>query len=300
MYMISADIEGSGDFDCLEMVLRSFLMLPLLKQVPSRWEHNHCVVIRLLESAGCDSAFVVGRTFSWPSFRNLLRFQWVFPEQLDGNRMKAFDELAAFFRGQMLEVNELAPNELTRVMIKCIRHERYAFHPQSTDAKTRGRKVVYYIDLLCRFGANLKYDINDGLGILHVLFSESWSAVGSDHVKQLARILIHHGADVWARVRNDHGRTPTLVVGCSVTDLVAAQDADDNTLTNYRGHMEDWFDVLRGCGLDLDTFLAKEWTFKRTWESLQNAERSGFDTEIVIGERSTPRHRRPYNSQVGE
>ncbi len=159
-------------------------------------------------------------------------------------RLEDPDDLLTLYRYQILEIDAVAADELAQELMNCL-----STHKFDTSF------AVYY---LCGLGANVRATGAYGQQPLHLVISHPWPDEQSPQIFYQACQLIKHGADVWAC--DDNGNTPS-------------------SLALKHNRRNDWCEILERCGLDPEYVFKEERDRQWNRQHLNNAERSGVDTE---------------------
>ncbi len=215
---------------------------PWIQGWPSR-KNDYCGIARLLKNAGS----YMNDGFCGPS--NLAKLSMgLYPLGL-----KHCGDLLTFYRYQILETDAVAADELAQELMNCLSTMR-----EINRLSFYGYDALPAVYFLCGLGANVRATGAHGQQPLHLVFSHPWPDEQSSKISDQVYLLMKHGADVWAC--DDNGNTPSSLA-----------------LKHNRRH--DWCKILERCGLDPE-FVFKEES-DRQWnrQHLNNAERSGVDTE---------------------
>ena len=179
------------------------------------------------------------------------------------------DELTTFLRYQFLEIDAVKADQLAEFLMFEV----------SQYLGAESKKIYMRIYILCGLGANVRWRNQFGEQPLHYLLLYFWPEDTSSSIIDCACLLIKHGADVWAC--DNSGRTPSSIV-------------------LRHGRWSDWCKVLERCGLDQEFVLRMEMDRQRIREHLDDAERSGVDTEDLglPGHEVSIRRRGAYTAEV--
>ena len=179
------------------------------------------------------------------------------------------DELTTFLRYQVLEIDAVKADQLAEFLMFEVSHS----------LASESNEIYKRIYIFCGLGADVRWKNKFGEQPLHRLLFRPWAKNRSSSIIDCACLLIKHGADVWAC--DNSGRTPSSIV-------------------LRRGQWNDWCKILERCGLDPGFVLRTEVDRQRSRKHLDDAERSGVDTEDLglPGHEVSIRRRGAYTAEV--